>query len=99
MHKVKSFFIFVEDHEIATRFTKFMKFSAKIRYIKTFKKEQLIPTFVRVYVSLKDVSFMLRKKIATLIMEAEMQNKHSEKRKLGREIRKIRTTLKRVNLK
>ena len=74
---------------------KFLKVSADIRYIKTCKKEQLIPRFARVNVSLKDVSFNLRKKIATLIMEAEIKNKHSEKRKLRKEIRKIRTTLKR----
>ena len=65
-----------------------------IRYIKRCKKEQLIPTFARGNVSLKYVSFKLRKKIATLIMEAEIQNKDSEKRKLRKEIRKIRTTLK-----
>ena len=46
------------------------------------QERQLIPAFSRVNVSLKDVSFKLRKKIATLITEAEMQNKHSEKRKL-----------------
>ena len=74
---------------------KFMKVSADVRYIKTCKKERLIPTFVRVNVSLKDFSFKLGKKIATLIMEAEIQNKYSEKRELRKEIRKIRTTLKR----
>ena len=58
------------------------------------KKEQLIP-FARVNVSLKDVNFKFRKKIATLIMEVEIQNKHLEKRKQRKEIRKIRTTLKR----
>ena len=52
------------------------------RYTKTRKKEQLIPTFARVNLSLKDVSFKLRKKIAIFIMVAKMQNKHSEKRKL-----------------
>ena len=71
-----------------------MKVSADIRYIKKRKKEQLTRTFARGNVSLKDVSFKLRKKIATLIVEAEIQNKHSEKRKLRKEIRKIRLTLK-----
>ena len=74
--------------------TKFTKVSTDIRYIRTCEKEQLIPTFARVNISLKDVSFKLRKKIATIIIEAEIQNKHSEKRKLRKEIRKIRTTLK-----
>ena len=43
----------------------------------------------------KRCCFKLRKKIATLIMEAEIQNKHLEKRKLRKEIRKTQTTLKR----
>ena len=63
--------------------------------MKTCKKEQLIPTFAKVNLSLKDISFILRQKIITLIMEAEIQNKHSQKRKLRKEIRKILTTLKR----
>ena len=56
---------------------------------------QLVQTFARVKVSLKDVSLKLRKKTATPIMEAETQNKHSEKWKLRKEIRNIRKTLKR----
>ena len=60
--------------------TKFMKVSADIRYIKRCKKEQLIPTFARGNVSLKYVSFKLRKKIATLIMEAEIRKTETEKR-------------------
>ena len=75
MHKAKSFVIFVEDHEITTIFTKIMKVSANISDIKTCKKEQLMPTFARVYVSLKDVTSKIRKTIATLIMEVEIQNK------------------------
>lgn len=66
-----------------------MKVSADIRYIKTCKKEQLMPTLA----FLNNVSFKLRKKIAGLIMEAEMKNKHLEKRKLRKEIRKKQTTL------
>ena len=61
-----------------------MKVSADIRYIKTCKKEQLMPTLA----FLNNVSFKLRKKIAGLIMEAEMKNKHLEKRKLRKEMRK-----------
>ena len=70
-----------------------MKVSAGIRYITTCKKEQLMPTFARVKAFLNDVSFKLRKKITGLIMEAEMKNKHLEKRKLRKEIRKKQTTL------
>ena len=71
-----------------------MKVSADIRYVMTCKKEQLILTFAKVNVSLKDVSFKLRKKIVTLVMETEIQNKHSEKQKLRKKIRKIQATLK-----
>lgn len=53
---------------------KFTKVSADIRHIKRCKKEQLIQTFARVNKSLKEVSFNLSKKIATLVVEAEMQN-------------------------
>ena len=105
VHKVKSFLVnivvnsfsrYKYSHSISGKITKkFIKVSADIRYIKTCKKEQLIPTFARVNVSLKDVSFKLRKKIDTLIMETEIQNKHLERRKLRKQIRKIRTTLKR----
>ena len=56
-----------------------MKVRADIRHIKMCTREQLIPTFIRVNVSLKDVSFKLRKKIDTLIMEVEILNKHPEK--------------------
>ena len=59
-----------------------MKVSAGIKYIKTRKKERLTPTFAKVNILLKNASFILKWKIATLIMETEMQNKHSENRKL-----------------
>ena len=74
---------------------KFMKVSADIKYIKTCKKERLTPTFAKVNISLKNASFKLKWKIATLIMETEMQNKHSEKRKLKKELKQIRHILKR----
>ena len=54
---------------------KFMKVSADIKYIRTCKKKRLTPTFAKVNISLKKDSFKLKWKIATLIMETEMQNK------------------------
>ena len=74
---------------------KFMKVSADIKYIKTCKKERLTPTFAKVNISLENASFKLKWKIATLIMKTEMQNKHSEKRKLKKELKQICNTLKR----
>ena len=73
---------------------KFMKVSADIKYIKTCKKERLTPTFAKVNIWLKNASFKLKWKIATLIMETETQNKHSEKRKLKKELKQIRNILK-----
>ena len=62
---------------------KFMKVSADIKYIKTCKKERHTPTFAKVKIFLKNSSFKLKQKNATLIMETEMQ--HSEKQKLKKE--------------
>ena len=74
---------------------RFMKVSAGIKYIKTSKKERLTPTFAKVNISLKNTSFKPKLKIATLIMETEMQNKHSGKRKLKKELKQIHNILKR----
>ena len=74
---------------------KFMKVSADIKYIKTCKKERLTPTFAKGNISLKSASFKPKWKIATFIMESEMQNKHSEKRKLKKELKQMRKILKR----
>ena len=46
-------------------------------------------------ISLKNASFKLKWKTATLITETEIQNKHSEKRKLKKELKQIRNILKR----
>ena len=49
-------------------------------------------------ISLKNASFQLKWKVATLIMETEMQKKkkkHSEKRKLKKELKQICNILKR----
>ena len=48
-------------------------------------------------ISLKNASFKLKWKVATLIMETEMQKKkkHSEKRKLKKELKQICNILKR----
>ena len=74
---------------------KFMKVSADIKYITTCKKERLTPTFAKLNISLKNVSFKLKWKIATLIMETEKLNKHSEKRKMKKELKQICNILKR----
>ena len=76
--------------------TKYMKLNADIKFIKSCKKENLIPTFAKVNVSIKSGSYKLKRQIARLIMNAELQNKHIQKRKLKKEIKKICTELKRT---
>ena len=74
---------------------KFLKVKADIKYIKTRKEEQLTSTFAKVNISLKNANFKLKQKIATLIMKTEMQNKHSRKRKLKKELKQMHNILKR----
>ena len=62
--------------------TKYGKVIADINYIKTSKKERLIPTFAKVNISIKNPTHKLRRKILLLVMNTELENKHSEKRKL-----------------
>ena len=44
-------------------------------YIKSCKKEELIPDFAKVNLALKSGGFKIKKKIAKLVMEAEIQDK------------------------
>ena len=53
-----------------------MKLKADIIYIKSCKKEELIPDFAKVNLALKSGGFKIKKKIAKLVMEAEIQDKH-----------------------
>ena len=50
---------------------KFMKASTEIKYIKSCRKE-LTPTFAKFNISLKNVGFKLKWKIATSFMKTEM---------------------------
>ena len=54
----------------------FAKLDANIALIKLCKKEQLIPTFAKVNISIRNGTCMLKKKIAPLVMETELKNKH-----------------------
>ena len=53
-----------------------MKLNADIKFIKSGKKEYLIPTFAKVNVSIKSGSYKLKWKIPRLIMNTKLQNKH-----------------------
>ena len=69
--------------------TKFEKLDADIVFIKLCKKEQLIPTFAKVNIYIRNGTYKLNREIADLVMETELQNKHREKRKLRKNIQSI----------
>ena len=68
---------------------KFEKLVADIAFIKLCKKEQLIPSFAKVNLSIRNGTDKVKRKIARLMMETELKNKHREKRKLRKDIRGI----------
>ena len=66
---------------------------ADIAFIKLCKKEQFIPTFAKVNISIRNGTYKLKRKSARLVMETELQNKHREKGKLRKNIRTINVLL------
>ena len=60
--------------------TKWMKVDQDIKFIKSCKKEHLVPTFAKVNLSIKSGSYKLKCKILKLIMQTELENKHHENR-------------------
>ena len=73
--------------------TKLMKVETDIRFIKSSKKDNLIPIFAKVKLAIKSGNWKLLLRIARIIMEMQMQNKHWEK-KLKTEIACISIQLK-----
>ena len=74
--------------------TKYEKISLDIAFIKSCKKEHLLPMFAEVRLSNKNAIFKLKQRIGRIIMEDEMQRKHLEKKKLRKEIRSASIQLK-----
>ena len=74
--------------------TKYVKVVADIKFIKSCKNENIIPTFAKVNLSLKHGNYKLQLRIARIAMETELQNKHREKSKLQKEIKNIGLQLK-----
>ena len=66
--------------------TKHHKIKLDVNFIKKCRQEDLIPTFATVHLAIKHGTTRLKKKIARIIMDAELQNKHTEKRKLKKKI-------------
>ena len=76
--------------------TKLMKVQADIQFIKSCKKENLIPIFAKVNLAIKSDSRKLKLSLARL-MESEIENKHHEKKKLKKEIVAISNQLKELD--
>ena len=73
--------------------TKYVKAQADIEFIKHCKSENIISAFAKVNVSLKRSNHQLKSRIAKIVMEAELQNRHREKKKSKKEIKQIRVEL------
>ena len=67
--------------------TKYMKVQADIKLIKSCKQENLIPTFANIKLSLKYNNNKLKKRVARIVMETEIQKEHHEKKSFKKEIR------------
>ena len=74
--------------------TKLMNVQACIKFIKSCKKENLIPTFAKVNLAIKNGSRNLKLRLERIIMESEMGNKHHAKKKLKKEILAVSNQLK-----
>ena len=72
---------------------KHRKVKLDIIFIKQCKKENIITTFENVNVSIKHGTYKLKKKIANIVMETEIQNKHLERQKLRKDIFKATVKL------
>ena len=69
-------------------------FLADIVFIKTCKIENLIPTFAKVNLSVKDDNKKLTRRIARIVMESQLQSKYREKKKLKKELTILNNQLK-----
>ena len=65
---------------------KWFKIRQDINFIKICKKEDLIPTFAKEKLAIKSGNNRVKQKIAIVIMNAELQQKHYEKCQLKREM-------------
>ena len=68
--------------------TKYVKIQADVEFIKHCKSEKIIPTFAKVNLSLKQSNHKLKSRNAKIVMEAELRNKHREKKQLKRNWRR-----------
>ena len=71
-----------------------MKLKADITYINSCKKEELITTFAKVNLVIKSGGFKIKKKIAKLAMETEIQDKQYHLAKIIKDFRSLAISLK-----
>ena len=74
--------------------SEYVKLKADIFFIKCCKWEAIMPTFANVNLSIKNGIYKLKKKIAKLVMDTELTDKHHEIRKLRKQIRYMTIELK-----
>ena len=74
--------------------TKYMKTAADIVFTKICKIENLIPTFVKIKLSVKDDNKKLTRRIARILMESQLQSKHREKKELKKGLSILNNQLK-----
>lgn len=72
------------------------KVQCDIDFIKSCKKENLIPNFSEVKIAIKSANNKLQLRIARMILETELQNKHYERKKLKTKIRDLNRNLRTV---
>ena len=64
---------------------KYSKVNQDINFIKTCRRENLIPTFAKVKIAIKINNGKLKQKLARVILDTELQQKHNQRRKVKRE--------------
>ena len=64
---------------------KYSKVNQDINFIKTCRRENLIPTFAKVKIAIKINNDKLKKKLARVILDTKLQQKHNQRRKVKRE--------------
>ena len=72
-----------------------MKIEADISFIKACKAKRLIPIFAKAKLSIKSVNRKLQYKMAKLVIQTELKDKHNSTLKLKNEIRRLTFDLKR----
>ena len=73
---------------------KYSKVNQDINFIKTCRRENLIPTFAKVKIAIKINNDKLKQKLARVILDTELQQKHNQRRKVKREIIRLCNNIK-----